>query len=63
MPEPLDICKLENDGTIMWKGTAENLEQAWLSVKVLAESSHGDYLIFSPVTGDKTIIKLKSCAY
>jgi hypothetical protein len=62
MPRPLDIFKLENDGSVVWKGTAENLEVAKLSVKGMAESSPGDYLIFSPATGDKTVIKLKECA-
>jgi hypothetical protein len=61
MPRPLDIFKLEEDG-IVWKGTAENLEVAKLSVKMMVETSPGDYLIFSPATGDKTVIKLKECA-
>jgi hypothetical protein len=62
MPTPLDIFKLENDGSVAWKGTAENLEIAKLSVKVMAETSPGDYLIFSLTTGDKTVVKLKDCA-
>jgi len=37
MPRPLDIFKLENDGSIVWKGTAETLEIAKLSVKMLAK--------------------------
>jgi hypothetical protein len=53
---------LESDGTIIWKGIAENLGDAKLSVKALAQSSPGDYLIFSPLTGDKTIVKLEECA-
>jgi hypothetical protein len=61
MPRPLDIFKFEDDGSIVWKGTAENLEIAKLSVKVLAAASPGDYLIFSPATGDKTVIKLNEC--
>lgn len=61
MPRPLDIFKLEKDG-IVWKGTAENLEVAKLSVKAMVETSPGDYLIFSPATGDKTVIKLEECA-
>jgi hypothetical protein len=61
MSRPLDIFKLEKDG-VVWKGTAENLEVAKLSVKTMVETSPGDYLIFSPATGDKTIIKLKECA-
>jgi hypothetical protein len=61
MPRPLDIFKVEKDG-IVWKGTAENLEVAKLSVKMMVETSPGDYLIFSPATGNKTVIKLKECA-
>jgi hypothetical protein len=61
MARPLDIFKLEKDG-VVWKGTAENLEVAKLSVKTMVETSPGDYLIFSTATGDKTIIKLKECA-
>ena len=62
MPRPLDIYKFENDGTTLWKGTAENLEVAKLSVKMMVETSPGDYLIFSPATGEKTVVKLKECA-
>jgi len=61
MPRPLDIFKVEKDG-IVWKGTAENLVVAKLSVKMMVETSPGDYLIFSPATGNKTVIKLKECA-
>jgi len=61
MPRPLDIYKLENDG-IVWKGTAESMEVAKLSVKMLVETSPGDYMIFSSATGEKTVIKLKECA-
>ena len=59
MPRPLDIFKLEDDGSILWKGTAETLEVAKLSVKMLAETSPGDYLIFSPETGERTVVPLK----
>jgi hypothetical protein len=62
VPRPLDIFKLENDGSIVWKGTAETLAIAKLSVKTLAETSPGDYLIFSPTTGEKTVVHLKECA-
>ena len=62
MRRPLDIFKLEDDGSIVWKGTAETLDIAKLSVKALAETSPGDYLIFSPATGEKTVVQLKECA-
>jgi hypothetical protein len=61
MSRPVDIFKLEKDG-IVWKGTAENLEVAKESVKTMVEIAPGDYLIFSPATGNKTVIKLKECA-
>jgi hypothetical protein len=54
---PLDIFKLEPDGHLVWKGTAEDLGTAKLNVKVLATNSPGDYVIFSQQTGDKTIVK------
>jgi hypothetical protein len=62
MAKPVDIYKFEDDGSIRWIGTAESLEDAKLTVKILAKSSPGDYLIFSPETGDKTVVKLKQCA-
>jgi hypothetical protein len=62
MSRPLDIFKFENDGSIVWKGTAETLETAKLSVKRLIETSPGDYLIFSPATGERTVIQLNECA-
>ncbi len=62
MPRPLDIYKFENDGTILWKGTAENMEVAKLSVTMLVKTSPGDYLIVSPATGEQTVVKLKECA-
>jgi hypothetical protein len=62
MPTTLDIFRLEKDGAVVWKGTAENLEVAKLSVKVLANTSPGDYMIFSRATGDKTVLTLESGA-
>ena len=62
MSRPLDIFKFEDDGTIRWIGTAENLEVAKSTAKILAKSSPGDYLIFSPETGERTVVKLKDCA-
>jgi hypothetical protein len=62
MPRPLDIYRFDKNGNVVWIGTAENLEVAKLSVKVLARSAPGDYLIFSPATGDKVVVKLEECA-
>ena len=62
MQRPLDIFKFESDGTVTWKGTADNLEAAKLFVKILMGISPSDYLIFSQETGERTVVKLKDCA-
>jgi hypothetical protein len=51
---PFDIFKSEDDGGLVWKGTAETLETAKLSVKVLMASSPGSYIIHSQKTGHQT---------
>src|SRR4029077_15258567 len=56
MIPPLDIFKKERDGTLNWKGTAENLEVAKLSVKVLAATSPGDYEIVHQGSGERIVI-------
>jgi len=60
MIPPLDIFKKQHDGTLLWKGTAENLEIAKLSVKVLADSSPGHYLIVHQGTGEQILITLEN---
>lgn len=57
MIPPLDIFLVNKDGTLVWKGTAENLEVAKLSVKALMATTPADYVIYSHQTGHKTIIK------
>jgi hypothetical protein len=54
----LDIFKLEKDGSVVWKEAAENLEVANSSIELFATSSPGNYMIFSQVTGCKTIVTL-----
>jgi hypothetical protein len=56
MIAPFDIFKGEKDGTVVWKGTAETLEVARLSVKVLMVSSPGSYIIHSQRTGHKMLV-------
>jgi hypothetical protein len=38
MTHTLDIFKIEKDGTLVWKGTAENLEVAKLSSRGVCKS-------------------------
>jgi hypothetical protein len=49
----LDIFKLDKDGSVVWKEAAENLEVANSSVKLLATSSPGSYMLFSQATATK----------
>jgi hypothetical protein len=55
--EPLDIFKMEKDGTYLWKGAAENFELAKSTVERLATSSPGEYMIFSQTTGKRIVVK------
>ena len=57
MQPDLDIFKQEKDGVLLWKGTAENLEVAKLSVQALVKKSPGDYVIFDQETGTKLLVK------
>ena len=56
--EPLDIFKKEEDGTYVWKATAENLEVATKKVKRLASIAPGDYMIFNQTTQTKKVIPI-----
>ena len=58
----LNIFKLENDGSLVWKGSAADIGTAKRNLKVLAVDSPGDYIISSQRTGHKTIVKIESGA-
>jgi hypothetical protein len=54
MLAPLDIFKME-DGTYVWKATADSLGLAKSAVQRLAANSPGEYMIFSQNTGNKIV--------
>jgi len=56
MIPPLDIFKKEKDGTLIWKGAAENLEVAMLSVKTIAAITPGEYEILHHQSGERIVI-------
>lgn len=62
MQRELDIYKFDQHGCVVWIGTAQNLEIAKQTVKILAVSSPADYLIVSPATGEKVVVKFDSGA-
>jgi len=57
MLAPLDIFKME-DGTYVWKATADSLGLAKSTVERLATNSPGEYMIFSQNTGNKIVVNL-----
>ncbi len=57
MIPPFDIFRVEIDGHLVWKGTAESLDLARLRIKILMDSEPGDYLIHSQQTGHKIVVK------
>lgn len=46
MLEPLDIFKMQEDGTYVWKAAATTLEVATSTIEQLAGIAPGDYMIF-----------------
>ena len=44
------------DGTYVWKATADSFEVAKSTVQRLATTSPGEYMIFSQTTGDKIVV-------
>jgi hypothetical protein len=55
---PLDIFKADPDGTVLWRGAAEDLVAAKARIKKLALSSPGEYLILDQHTGQRFSITL-----
>ena len=54
----LDIFIRMQDGTYVWKATADSLELAKSKVEQLAANAPGEYLIFSQNTQSKIVVKL-----
>jgi len=57
MVPPLDIFRLTNDGQLIWKAAADNLESAQHCIKLLMGVEPGDYVIYSQKTGHKTLVR------
>jgi len=57
MPPPFDIFRVENDGRLLWKDTAETFGLAKLRIKILMLSLPGDFVIYSQETGDKIVVR------
>jgi hypothetical protein len=60
MIAPFDIFKTEADGSLVWLGTAENLDTAKARVQSQGASKPGMYLIFSQTTGNTLAVEVDS---
>ena len=56
MLAPFDIFKTDDLGPI-WRGSVHNLDEAKESVRTLAQSEPGDYLIVCQETGNRIHIR------
>jgi hypothetical protein len=54
---PFDIFRVESDGHLVWKDTAETLDLARLRIKILMVSQPGDYVIYSQQTTHKMVVR------
>ena len=53
MFQPLDIFKTNSDGSVLWRGAAEDFVAAKRHIEKLALSSPGEYLILDQKTGQR----------
>jgi hypothetical protein len=57
MIAPFDIFEVETAGSVVWRGTAANMEEARARVRELAAASPGEYFILSQRTGNKITVR------
>jgi|GEM_PF-5534144 len=57
MTATFDIFEVEPSGSVMWRGSAAAFEEARAFVEKLGKPRDRDFIIFSPQTGKKVVIK------
>lgn len=57
MMPPFDIFQMNPDGSVLWRGTAETMEDAQAHIRELAASSPGEFVIHSHQTGNRLVVK------
>jgi hypothetical protein len=62
MLPPFDIFRIESDGQLIWRASADSLNSAQRRVKILMASTPADYLIYSQETGHKAVVRCKADA-
>jgi hypothetical protein len=58
MFQPLDIFKTDSDGSVLWRGAAEDFVAAKRRIEKLALSSPGEYLILDQKTGQRKRVRV-----
>jgi hypothetical protein len=58
MFQPLDIFKTDSDGSVLWRGAAEDFVAAKRRIEKLALSSPGEYLILDQKTGQRQRVRV-----
>jgi hypothetical protein len=58
MFQPLDIFKTGSDGSVLWRGAAEDFVAAKRRIEKLALSSPGEYLILDQKTGQRQRVRV-----
>ena len=56
MVPPFDIFRVESDGHLAWRDTAETLELAKKRIETLMVNLPGEYIIYSQKTGYKMMV-------
>ena len=60
MIQPLDVFSTESDGTLLWRGSAEDFVAAKRFIESLAASRPGEFLILNQVTGQRQRMQVLS---
>jgi hypothetical protein len=58
MFHPLDIFETDSDGSILWRGAAEDFKAARRLIEGLALSPSGEYLILNQHTGQRQHVRV-----
>ena len=51
-----DIYRVDFDGSVMWLGSAQSYNVAFLQIELTAVEAPGDYAIVNRRTGERTIL-------
>jgi len=62
MIAPFDIFKTNQDGSLLWRGEATDLDDAKIRAQKLARLEKTEYIIFSQRTGNRIVVKAEAAS-